>query len=104
MTDWYVGQKVVCVVGIRFWTSTWRCTLNVLSGRWPAPRKGRVYQIAALKGCPPPVGIAFGLQSLPPHLRYGSGGFRPLVSQDADLSVFENILARLPARGREAVR
>lgn len=102
MTDGYVGQKVVCIVDRSFWRArSWANWWKRVRYGWRAPVKGRIYEVAgiipreSLLG-----GLGFQLAGHCEDWLYAADGFRPLVSQNADLAVFHAILARLPARKR----
>lgn len=101
MADWYVGQKVVCVDGE--------------VGFFPGPPVtdpiiGSVYTIREIVDVYSD-GLGFRLEEIiNPTFEYADGQteatfdetwFRPIVSQDADISVFTFILDRV--NKREAV-
>lgn len=101
MSDWYVGQKVVFVPG--------RQQSNSHHGEI-LPVAGEIYTILAI--VPYAVFVGFLLEEIVnPPIDYGEWGvgecdfnervFRPIVNQDADISVFERLLD--PLKSREVV-
>ena len=93
MSDFEVGQRIVCVVGADYWASrTWRGWIKVLIWRPRIPLKGRIYDVEAtvlVNGGQPRLFLR--LRGFGP-VRYYHEGFRPVHEREADLSQFEAVL------------
>lgn len=89
MTDWYVGQKVVCIKA-----EPW---VEVKHGRGyagPFPQLNAVYTITRIYPYQDEVFFLLGELGF---AGFGSGRFRPVVESKTDISIFTRLLDRANA-------
>jgi hypothetical protein len=98
MTDWHIGQKVVCV------------DADDINPYWIVEGSldlGAVYTIRSVRPAIGEPGIAIYLKEVTARVCWDGSGietaffswrFRPVVEPKADISVFQSILDRLPKR------
>lgn len=99
MSDWHVGQKVVCII------DHWN--VGPFDENPKMPTVGQVYTIRDITPVFSDGLCAFRFEEIiNKPIRYGNldepmfhqKGFRPVVSQHADISVFTSILDRVNSR------
>ena len=96
MSDFFVGQRVVCVAPAACWRPLdWRWRIASLWLDLPRPEQGCVYRIARLHSGAGGRELV-GLVETPPRCLFDAAGFRPLRETQNDISQLQALLA--PAR------
>ena len=98
MSDWFVGQRIVCIRPRKWWLTSltlwdvWRC----LRAGFLTPREGKIYLIAAIVACPND--LYFRIGAAPRFMTFRQSGFRPLVGSRNDIGELQRLLETLPER------